>query len=71
MTLTGKDAKQDIRPVLKETPKTPATPSTPAKRGTLPSTGETIQATFALIGLMITAIVGFFFVSKKAENELV
>ncbi|GGD01608.1 SpaA isopeptide-forming pilin-related protein [Enterococcus wangshanyuanii] len=67
----GKDAKQDIRPVLKETPKTPATPSTPAKRGTLPSTGETIQATFALIGLMITAIVGFFFVSKKAENELV
>ncbi|MFD1902560.1 LPXTG cell wall anchor domain-containing protein [Enterococcus termitis] len=64
--LTNKD-----QTVTAKTPKTPTTPaqSTPTK-GSFPSTGEMIQSTFAMIGLMILTVVGYFFVSKKAEAEL-
>ena len=65
----GKDPKQQLTPVAKETPKTKATPSTPTRTGTLPSTGETIQSAFMLIGFAIAAAVAFLFVFKKAEND--
>jgi LPXTG-motif cell wall-anchored protein len=64
----GKDAKQDIKPILKETQATPKTSTTPTKTGTLPTTGEMIQSTLLMIGLMVVAVAGLLF-QKKYELD--
>lgn len=68
----GKDPKQQLTPVVKQTPKTPTTPKNPVqptKTGTLPSTGESIQSLISMIGLTIFAVASLFFFFKKVDKE--